>query len=641
MPRTLDAGDVAADTGPSRALEVAREFAPWVRVRLAPGALSGLPANPDGSAPYLRLISLTDNAEQVLTAETLAQWGNTSAYFNGPIVRVELWNAPGAPAGHALVEGLTAGTLTAAPGPGGGGLLDLCDSDNRVPSADNRVARLVGVPGVCTAWMFNDTNRQFLSAGHCAPAQTSVVQFNCPPSDSSGLITNPHPDDQYAVDGNSVKRDTVGTSNDWAYFGVFPNANHGLTPRQRYGGGHFTLAAAPPAVNTSNPQTIRVTGYGLVTFPVDPTLNNTQQTDAGPYTFYSTAGAHPIIRYSVDTTGGNSGSPVVDLTNGQAIGIHYLAGCTTGGNQGTASNNVNLVAAIAAPLGVCRSGKGTITGNLYGLGDNNNNFGTVNPSPNLFARISTVGSFWSALTWDYNAGIFYAANTLGEIWTITTSGVATLVDVIDGAPAGGFTGLAFNPKAGVLWGVRSSTGQLYHIDLGSAAATPVGPALGMTFHGLAFDTQRNRLWALSRTASGANLVWIDQNTFAVTNVGTYASTFSSTGDLAFNASNGDLYTMRSDGFMYRLNATTGALSSPGSSSSSWPTANGFGLAYANPAPACPPEYDNNGILNSDDLGDYITDYFSPSPPPAVDWNGDGNLNPDDLGDYITRYYQGC
>ncbi len=637
-----DSGAIVNDTdalAPVYTLEVASEFAPWVRVVFDPSVLGGDAAV--GNESFIRITSLTDNAEQILTAQSLAQWGFTSALFNGPIVRIEVWSYPGTGPSRVVVKSLVAGVPLATPGPGGGGLLDLCAGDNRVPSADTRVARLLGQVGVCTAFMFNDTNRQLLSAGHCAPAQSSVVQFNCPLSDSTGLITNPPPEDQYAVDGASVRRDTVGTSNDWSYFGVFANSNTGQTPFQRYGGQFHTLAAAPSAVNVSTPQTIRVTGYGTVIAPIDPTLNQTQQTDAGPYTFYSTAGTYPIIRYSVDTTGGNSGSPVIDLSTNLAIGIHYLAGCNSGGNQGTASNNVNLVNAINNPNGICRSGKGTVAGNLMGLGDLNNNFGTVSVSPNNFARILPLGVFWTAMTWDYNISRLYATNSLGELWRLTTGGTATNLGVLTGVPAGGLSGLAFNPKANVLWAVRASTGQLYQIDIPTLAATPVGVPLGMNLHGLAFDTQRNRLWALHRTAGASQLLWIDQNTMATTAFPAFSAALLNPGDLAFNAADGNLATLiPGSGFLYRLNATTGLATFLGSTNSFWPTT-GFGLAYANPKPPCRPDYDGNTILNPDDLGDYITDYFTVPPNPATDWNGDGTINPDDLGDYITAYYQGC
>ncbi len=83
-------------------------------------------------------------------------------------------------------------------------------------------------------------------------------------------------------------------------------------------------------------------------------------------------------------------------------------------------------------------------------------------------------------------------------------------------------------------------------------------------------------------------------------------------------------------------------------------------------PACPVEYNGDNVLNPDDLGDYITDYFTvpaiPGPggyaiacpgnsPPydqgykagyTPDGSGQCNLPfPDNLGDYITDYFTGC
>ncbi len=84
------------------------------------------------------------------------------------------------------------------------------------------------------------------------------------------------------------------------------------------------------------------------------------------------------------------------------------------------------------------------------------------------------------------------------------------------------------------------------------------------------------------------------------------------------------------------------------------------------APSCPVEYNGDGVLNPDDLGDFITDYFTEPPIPgpggyAVACPGNeppydagyraaftpdmsGQCNPpfpDNLGDYITRYFESC
>ena len=51
---------------------------------------------------------------------------------------------------------------------------------------------------------------------------------------------------------------------------------------------------------------------------------------------------------------------------------------------------------------------------------------------------------------------------------------------------------------------------------------------------------------------------------------------------------------------------------------------------------CPADFGQDGIINPDDLGDYITLYFQSDT--LTEFNNDGFLNPDDLGDYITEYF---
>ena len=80
-----------------------------------------------------------------------------------------------------------------------------------------------------------------------------------------------------------------------------------------------------------------------------------QQTHTGPW--MSANGT--ALNYAADTTGGNSGSPIVHEPTGIAIGIHTHGGCndTPGtGNNGTSLTNPALAAALAAPRGVCAVG---------------------------------------------------------------------------------------------------------------------------------------------------------------------------------------------------------------------------------------------------------------------------------------------
>ncbi len=314
--------------------EVNLPFAPWIRLQFQEAALSGNPAF--GNDAFLWITSLADGAVQVMTADDLKKWGNTSAYFNGDRVRVDLYAYPNAGKNRLMID-----TVLMGP-PGNPTPFSICGTDDRVLSTDARMARVV--PIGCTAFMIDDQTHNFLTAGHCAGGGLSVLQFNVPLSSSGGAIVNPPPQDQYPVDPTSVQAQSGGIGNDWAYFGVFANSNTGLTPFQAQGAFYFLANAAPPVLN----QTIRITGYGVDSTPA--TSNQVQQTNSGPYTFRS----GNVIKYAVDTTGGNSGSPVLDLTTGLCIGIHTNAGCTTGGgaNQGTAIQHASLQAAMNNPLGV-------------------------------------------------------------------------------------------------------------------------------------------------------------------------------------------------------------------------------------------------------------------------------------------------
>ena len=312
----------------------------WLRLRYAGVLLSGA-ARPGADGSYLRLTSLRDGAVQTQHLEHIAQWQETSAYFNGDAVLVELWAFPGTGDNRLQIDQVIAG-------PDQPLMPDsICGSvDDRTLSSDPRAAR--NQPTGCTSWLIDDCNHCFLTAGHCA-AGVSVVQFNVPLSTSSGALQHPGPQDQYAVDQSSKQSNGgQGVGNDWAYFGVFPNSTTGLTPYAANGNQSYALLAAPPAAAG---QPIRVTGYGSTTAPVSPTWYLVQKTHVGP----NVAVLNTTIQYATDTTGGNSGSPVfLDGTN-QAIGIHTHAGCTStgGANQGTASNHPGLQAALANPLGVC------------------------------------------------------------------------------------------------------------------------------------------------------------------------------------------------------------------------------------------------------------------------------------------------
>lgn len=57
---------------------------------------------------------------------------------------------------------------------------------------------------------------------------------------------------------------------------------------------------------------------------------------------------------------------------------------------------------------------------------------------------------------------------------------------------------------------------------------------------------------------------------------------------------------------------------------------------------CPPDCNGDGIVNCDDLADFVNAYFGAEPrPPFVNFNGDDDVNADDLGDFINVFFARC
>jgi V8-like Glu-specific endopeptidase len=323
--------------------------AAWVQVRFGPETvLPGSSVGEEGlggPGAFLRITSWQDGAEQTLYSDHLRQWRNTSAYFNGDAVTVALVSPAGSGPARVQVVEVIAGD--AAPL----GERTICGSlDGRERSSDPRIARLL--PAGCTAWLIDDAGHGFLSAGHCADPSTGarIVEFNVPLSTATGLMVHPPPEDQYAVDPASlqVAAAPIEIGNDWSYFGAFANPDTGLTPYEAQQDGFVLLLTQPAAAG----QTLRVTGYGAVDPLQGPMAwSFVQKTHTGPLTDVSGTTLH----YRVDTSAGNSGSPVIDEESGRAIGIHTTAGCTEAGgsNSATALSHEGLHRALANPRGVC------------------------------------------------------------------------------------------------------------------------------------------------------------------------------------------------------------------------------------------------------------------------------------------------
>jgi V8-like Glu-specific endopeptidase len=357
MPVAIDSG-LVSNTGAGEAVVFSqRVFIPGaaaLRLEFDEVLLAGEIG--EGTGSYLRIRSLLDGAEQRLNARHVLEWRHTSAYFNGDEVTIEIVARPGTGDNRLRMSTVQAEFEPYEPE-------SICGAtDDRVLSFDNRAARLL--PIGCTGWLIDDCGKCLLTAGHCSTSSGSItaVQFNVPLSNSGGGLNHPPPEDQYAPDTTSRQSNGGGgVGNDYAYFGVFPNSNTGLTPYETYGDTYHITT--PPA---HQGQTIRITGYGTTSPPVSNTWNQVQKTHTGP--FFSFSGT--TVSYQVDTTGGNSGSPVIHENSGMAIGIHTHGGCgSNSGNYGTGLNHTGVQNYLANPKGVCNVPCNDCPGDMDGDGD--------------------------------------------------------------------------------------------------------------------------------------------------------------------------------------------------------------------------------------------------------------------------------
>jgi len=354
-----DTGWVANDSDRARVVisfPIHFSLANWMRVYFEDIELGGdLLA---GTGAILRVTSHLDGHVQELDARHCGQWQNSTCYFNGDTVQVEVLAQPHTSASRLVVRSFDAGL------PMGADPSQCGPTDDRVLSSDVRAARLL--PIGCTGWLIDDCAGCFLTAGHCT-GSISVVQFQVPLSNSNGSLNHPPPSDQYAFDPASLQTNGgQGIGNDWGYFGCFANPNTGLRPAQAQGA-TFVLANPP---GTPNGNTIRITGYGVDSSPA--TSNQVQQTHAGP--MVTSQGT--TVQYQTDTTGGNSGSPVIWEDTGDAIGIHTHGGCSTSGsgqNSGTGINHSGVQNALVSPQGICAAG-----------------FGLPNGVPDIFSDTTTT-----------------------------------------------------------------------------------------------------------------------------------------------------------------------------------------------------------------------------------------------------------
>jgi len=272
---------------------------------------------------FLRITSDFDGEVQELDAAALAMWNNSSGYFNGNTVRVELVAGPGTSNNRLVIQEAATNVVDPITTGGDNGCdPGCCGTDDRVASDEDWVGRLL--PAGCTASIYTPSSCA-VSAGHCIGG-SMIVAFRTPASNSNCTTNLPPIVEQFPVDEFAFTN--AGVGNDWAALTMGTN-NEGQTPFERYG--EFRpIIESPPALGS--PAT--VWGYGQDNVCVD---NYTQQTSDG-FIEQLTATA---LRYSIDVTFGNSGSSV--MINGDEIGGIVTHCCCP--NQGTRMDHPSFAAA--------------------------------------------------------------------------------------------------------------------------------------------------------------------------------------------------------------------------------------------------------------------------------------------------------
>lgn len=317
--------------------------APWIRLHFSDWHF--------GNNSYLTITSMQDADQQRLDTKSMTNYRNSSVFFNGDTVKVDLHVAPGDQKVFFSINSITAGKSD----DGDLVILSICSGDSRVASTDKAVGRILSQrlstdDQICTGWIAS--NGALLTAGHCANDLMDIIQFNVPPSDCYGNIGQPLARDQYPIDPasiTSVNDGTFAVGQDWAVFSCLPNSETGLLPIQ--GQNSFYRLSLPQDNSISF---VRVTGYGRDYTPAGcgdffNERNYAQQTDFGEFIEEVVEGSNDVyITYRADTEGGGSGSPVIQFGTNRAIGIHEDGGCTASGgaNDGTSFENDELEQAL-------------------------------------------------------------------------------------------------------------------------------------------------------------------------------------------------------------------------------------------------------------------------------------------------------
>jgi len=265
----------------------------------------------EGSS-FIRISSALDGEIQELDRHALATWNESSAYFNGELVVVQLVAAPGTLDNRLMIDRIDTQIV---PDPidqgierGGSGQCGICGGDDRVPSDEEWTGRLL--PAGCTASIYNEFSC-IVTAGHCVDGTSGdVIQFNVPNSTGSCFIQHPPVADQFPI--TTKQYQNSGPGGDWGVATTGPN-NLGESIWQRFG------QLRPIAESSVAPGTpAELTGYG-----VDLTCVRSQTQQFADGSISQRFG--DLYTFTIDLRGGNSGSALI--ANDEIIGIATHCPC--------------------------------------------------------------------------------------------------------------------------------------------------------------------------------------------------------------------------------------------------------------------------------------------------------------------------
>ncbi|MBS0198262.1 MAG: hypothetical protein JSR77_16035 [Planctomycetes bacterium] len=453
LPYFMDTG--ALDNPANQIVQVAAfpvhmNQASWMRLYFDTADL------PEGS--YVVLTSMKDGEFQVLDRVSMAMWSDSSAYFNGDTVVVELFAGPKTDGTRLKIKRIGA-EIPAAP-VGDPGQCGICNGDQRVPTNELWSGRIM--PVGCTGSVYCATGTGMITAGHCLQGQSNlVVQFNVPASNANCSTNAPPVNDQFPV-LPGFQFQNAGIGNDWGVYLTGPNGA-GQTPFQRYG--QFrALAPVPAGVNTNT----NIWGYGLDTNCV---RSQTQQNSNGVITVQ----ASDHYQFTDDVRGGNSGSGFLNASN-QIIGVvtHCsFAGCP---NYATRIDQPNFVAGRNSVNNNCLGGILPPTNDSCGAG--------IAISPGTYTGTTTGASTEGSACATSGADVWYTLYcTCTGTYTFDTCGsnFDTVLSVHTGCPGTTANMLACNDDSGTCGGspprqsfftVNLTAGTAYTVRVAGFGSTP-------------------------------------------------------------------------------------------------------------------------------------------------------------------------